>query len=750
MFKLRQLLSVIFFSLVVTGFFWLGFSLKNITSGLLLSEPVELKICVNFSSENDLQVFRITRAEAEFALTAKDSGDCRIYQSREWFQGVKLVINDKLLPTVKEINLKLGSQEWNFLPKDLASITLTNKDQNITEFFIDSSFSQSTVSHLARFSGIINWPGDFNLLLRSFLISLKALFFIFIFTLLLASAAVFWNNKNKQLKKNIEEIELARNSKLYIYVFSFLLSIISLVIFIKGGPTAYDWPTMDMGPFFSRYFDHSFAINDFFTNSSSQPNPRFIFGYLIIGLTKILHSDWYSVLFYLKTFLIVVFPPLIFVVLYKFLETKVAKGRPRLLLSSLLFLGVLLLLFPKITNYFCIALWPAFQITPSAEYLSLLFGFLACEAYYFDDKRIYWLGILSWLVAVLLHPAKGFCLFIFFLLFNFHFNNWKKYLPIILGGVVLPMLLLLVFPASQPLSAKDFVQNYINENHAFHYLPSNFIGFTSIPWALIFLTVNFILIFFVFLGYFTKNKFLIRLSGLFWLTYAGSVVLEYLFVEKWPMKMVATIGPVRYTFLGFWMLFILGAYVIVHYQSSKIILPIFSTKKINLKYLLVALLLFFSLAIVISGGYLKDDHFLTVKNEDRGLGEWLNNQTFSTDIFASDIFDLNVNLPLVYNRAVLVGNGFPFREDSFVEYNRRKNLLFGSYEQWSKMPGGEWLDIKMKNYFRSLSSKDFIEISKLYKLDYVIIEKDFYQNFLVETPVFENSQYKIYQVANLK
>ncbi len=71
---------------------------------------------------------------------------------------------------------------------------------------------------------------------------------------------------------------------------------VSYLIFINEGNYAYEWPSIDMVPFFERYFDVTSLSEDFYTNAISEaPNPRWIFGYFVILLSKLFGVHYFSV-----------------------------------------------------------------------------------------------------------------------------------------------------------------------------------------------------------------------------------------------------------------------------------------------------------------------------------------------------------------------------------------------------------------------------------------------------------------------
>jgi hypothetical protein len=145
----------------------------------------------------------------------------------------------------------------------------------------------------------------------------------------------------------------------------------------------------------------------------------------------------------------------------------------------------------------------------------------------------------------------------------------------------------------------------------------------------------------------------------------------------------------------------------------------------------------------------KDDPFAVVRDNDKDLYEWVEKNTDKDDVFVSDIHELSANLPMVAERPVFTGNGFPFREDDFIEYNKRRFLVYGSPEDWEKI-GGSWDGINITNFYRSLKPFDLAKIRDQYRLDYVIIEKDFSGAFSGFVPVFENGEIKIYRTADFK
>ena len=72
-----------------------------------------------------------------------------------------------------------------------------------------------------------------------------------------------------------------------------VIGFFSLICFLTGkNITAFDWPATDMGAFLERFANQNFLPNDFFTNTSSLPNPRYIFGYFVAYLAKFIYEKY--------------------------------------------------------------------------------------------------------------------------------------------------------------------------------------------------------------------------------------------------------------------------------------------------------------------------------------------------------------------------------------------------------------------------------------------------------------------------
>lgn len=743
-----RLLNIFFISFSFVLIFLIFISIKYIKSGVLLSEPVQLKVCADFIKDDDLLFYRVTRLNAEFKIPFRSVGGCRVYENNEWFRQIKLSINSGIVPSLKNINLNIGQKQWYF-KSDQLNFLLATSTQNYSQIIFDRGLVGSGLSSLSTFSDIINWPGDYNLILRCLKVSYISLSLLFIFLFIFLFILDSWNKKNIEKFILIDKEQVKKISTNYRYIFTAILSIVSLIIFLRASPTAYDWPAMDMGPFFSRQADPNFAINDFFTNSSSKPNPRFIFGYVIIALKNLLFTNWYSAMFFLKVVLVMFLPSLIYLVLTN-IFIDIQDEKRKIMIYIFLFIFTLLAFSGYFINFFTIALWSLLSMTPIAQSLSVLVGFFA--AYLSSFNKFRYIYPILFVFASLLHPAEGLFLIVFFLIIKYFKNKKIDYIIYFLSGILIPFCILLsLFPSSSNLSGTNFVYHYILANHSFHYLPTHFTGTSTnpLPWYINFALINLLFFTSLLVGYFKKDNFLKTTSFLCLITYAGCVLFEYLFVELYPLKSFAMLGPVRFTMFGYWLLVVIYSYILSDFYKYFIFLFIKFKNEFKKNTILLAILIWLLLLMLIYVNF-KDNPFQKIRNEDKNFYSWIENNTNSKQTFVSNLHELIVNLPLVSNRSIFTGNGFPFREDDFEMYDDKRFLVFGSPEDWKKNDDGAWDGIKINNFYRSLGPADFVKVSLRYPLDYVIIEKNFSDKFYKYSPVFENDNIKIYRITDLK
>lgn len=745
-------------ALLVGGVFWFGAAVRTAARGQSVAEPVAIRVCARSAPAlGGLHVSRITRNLAEVELPAAPTdGDCREYRSEGWFSAAKVSWSgsDDALSSLK---VTVGGREWVYGGRPSADAVAVSADGKTTVVTVAAQDIRAGISGLPGFGEIMNWPGDARVIFRG----LAGAWPVLLTSFLAALALIFGFLRLRKSRPDRDDADAGavateRSRNLTRVLLATALSLISFALFIWRGATAFDWPAMDMGPFLARHFDPAFAPNDFFTDSSSLPNPRWIFGYFIIGLTRLFATDWYTVCYFLKVFLVMAAPAAAFLALAALSDKKLKEPTRAATAVFVLWLFSVAALFPAVSDAFTIALWPPVKLTPDVDAFSTLLGFLAIALSVAGEhrKKVAWAAAGTWFLAVLFHPAKGLCLFAFYLLADADWNIWRSHLRTAVVGVLFPLFILRVaFPVKAPLSTAAFVYHYIKENHVFHYFPSSFSTATSIPWPVVFCGIIFLTAMAAVFGLLKRQRGLALTSVLLLAGYAGSVLLEWVFVELYPVKIFAVLGPVRYTAMGFWTVALAISWAVAAAAADRALLPTLDIgRRLDARQSVVVTVVLLSAVFVAGAALSKDDPFAKTRSADSAFTVWIGGATSPGDVFVTHLPWLSKNLPLVYGRATFTNNGFPFREDDFVEFDRRKDQIFGGYADWEKLPtvsrGVYWT--WTVDHYRNLTPADFRRIASRDRADYVVIEKGFDGAFVGQAAVFENDQFLVYKISDLK
>ena len=152
-------------------------------------------------------------------------------------------------------------------------------------------------------------------------------------------------------------------------------------------------------------------------------------------------------------------------------------------------------------------------------------------------KKIF--GNILMFFGTLIHPVIGLLYCIGYGLSIFRLSELKKFLYYILIVLVIPFLIILQFLESSELSTKEFNEIYIYLRHPHHFLISEILSDTQN------LIKAIISILIILIPYFiTKlNRYLIIPSFLI-----ASVILQYTFIEIYPIKIFSVLGLNRIYF----------------------------------------------------------------------------------------------------------------------------------------------------------------------------------------------------------
>lgn len=606
--------------------------------------------------------------------------------------------------------------------------------------------------------------------------------------------------------------------------------------FFRYGGTAYEWPAVDIAPLVARKLDPTFLAEDYFTNASAEPNPRHVFGALMATLARVLGDDWYAALFMLRVAAAFFLPVAWYLVLGGYARLRLAgeeeglrfedggwkeahrrppvhpsssivdppSARARIspptttadfaawLAATLVIVaGLAEIVRPSIAALFSIAWWSPFQPQATSATYSLLFGLAGCTTLLGRTRFRTGIGLVAWAAASLLHPAVSLFVIVFHGIATT--GRWRfgsAAATVVVGWVAPCAALAIVCRPTVSLSAEEFIRAYVLLRHPNHYWPPAFGSLSQWPWQHSFLLVVGLMA--AVLPYAVWRRWhgqrrgdlpLVRLTVLFIAAYVGCVALQYAAVVVWPTKLLAMLGPVRFSSLGYFAWLLLAAIVagdlariVVEHRnvagprmgdrgwrvegaepgaflpSSILHSPSFLRHPAWRRLLLPrgSTLALIALAAAYVGVSARDDSFERARQASPQFYAWIA-RTEPDSVFAVADDYVSVDLALVAHRAVFAGFGFPFREDFFAEYAYRDALLFGPVERRIAIARvGRSTEAAKLGHFRNLGPHDFVRIADQRRLDYVIIEAEHAAQFRSVAPEFATREWRVYSIAALR
>lgn len=507
--------------------------------------------------------------------------------------------------------------------------------------------------------------------------------------------------------------------------------------------------------------DSSCLANDFFTNASSGITPRLPYIFVLGEITRAIGNGVGGGLSVVKALLLAFIPAVMTFVIVASISSHtitnnedVAKHGP---FPATIFAAIgspilIILMQGEVGAGLSVAWWVPlyFEGTPhNFSLLLTLIGFsLICVGASFIGAMIVFIG-------GIFHPAVGLFTSVFSLVLFCKLNSIRQDIGFLIIGFIASLLAAIIvklfLESSSSLSAQEFVRIYVVEAHPSHYLPSQFGSLSKIPWYGSFSIVGGGLAWATYALYKLdnaawKNSFIALVS------YLGAVVFQYLFVELYPIKIIAALGPSRFTMFGPWFLFIFSfiaiytsfntnMFLISFARTLNLAIPFVCWRHVGFGGFLVA-----TLVVIYSN---KSASIELPDDDSKELADFAIANTGKGDIFALPFSAPRVDFSLKTGRGVFHGNGFPFSESYFNEWDARHTIIDGSNAEIRKHPGA-WIGEKYANHYRSLTPADFINAASRYELDWVVVENEFSRKFVNCRADFESLKYEAYSLSALK
>jgi hypothetical protein len=506
-----------------------------------------------------------------------------------------------------------------------------------------------------------------------------------------------------------------------------------------------------MFPFFLIKSGEANLSSDFFSQCSLLPSPRHIFGYIVLALSYLFRTHWYDTLAFLHIIIAITLPAVIFLALNHITKYFSPPSTwPAISVTQSMMVSAAILI-DSIPKFFTVAWWRPIDLLPTAHTFSMWIGMLSL--YFLNQKPKYSLILLGF--SLFIHPTVGLSFFIIQAFIVSLLGEWENLKKLSVVTAVSMVLLLTTFAQTKVISASQFVRIYAYQRHAGHYIPSKFSSlFYNVDWRISFTSILLVL---AISWFYLKRSFSDRSSKLvllFTLFYAFSLFLQYLAVEIFPIRFIATLGPSRFLFWGYWFCVIaisisIGAFWLKlsgkSYSTHLIVLDE-SKAKVKAKpsqdtiwwmtYFILVTILFLWINSI------KSDTLISVPSQRYGpMLSWISQNTPENSVFIVDAnyyvySNLKVDIPIVTHRGIFVDNGFPFHEECIKEYSERASLV-------SRDLNGAPVDYQFKDY-------DYFKgVSKRFKADYVIVlteqGKQFFKDY---QPVFKGKTHWIYSLKS--
>ena len=507
--------------------------------------------------------------------------------------------------------------------------------------------------------------------------------------------------------------------------------------------------------FFERSSNPSYLTGDYFVNASMVKNPKRIFGYAVNFLAEKFCVGWYTIFFSLKIFLVICVPLTWFLFLLHLMKQVSPYDKPIALRDVDLLIAFLFVLLvsidsclPRVVSlakWFGAAWWFPYLDSVAPHTFSIIFGIWTI----FLQKSKHFSKILSGIcfsACVLLHPPIGlFSLLVLTLIEICLISELKKTISstfhLWLIFLIFGAWISIYFGGRSGLPVDEIAYIYIYLAHASHYLPSDFGSLSGYSWVWSILIICILIIHsfpFNFFGDFKIRKWAIGCL----LFIFSAVFLQMVAAYSGLSKTLVFLGPSRMLLYGYW----LGVGSVgMSIRKFQFIPKSFFRRTSTIVIILTATmgisLILFTIKI--------DNPHERLKGSEGDFFDWISKNTSEHSVFLVPFGDLTQTMPFAGQRAIFAGEGFPFSEESFIEYKLRETFAFGSFEERTKLGGG-WVGEKMSRAFRSRTPLEVVDMSKKFRIDYIVRENKFLGDFANFPPRFQNASLSVFKVTDVE
>jgi len=343
------------------------------------------------------------------------------------------------------------------------------------------------------------------------------------------------------------------------YLLFFILAYLS---YLCLGHYSATWPATANLPAAFEILDPDNIPNDFFTNASTN-SPIYFFSYFLKFLSEIFSISPFKSLAIVGSVVIIFFIPSAFLfcitLLNRYHSFKVGNDKNYQSVSVLNSLFIFLIFSyvishsQEIHKLFSILMWGPLFINPCTYVVSMLLCFFS---FIFYEKNLYIMGLFL-IIATLVHPITVlfFLLLISILLFEKDkiFDHVKRIgLLFILIFISIIIIKILFSSNGEILNHFEFVNIYVNERHAHHYLISSSPEIFKFFFQISLLFTLSILLFFL------KQPRWIN-AFIFSFFFVLIYYLHFLFTEIYPNKYFAMLGFPRFYIFYFFILVIFSS-----------------------------------------------------------------------------------------------------------------------------------------------------------------------------------------------